>query len=664
MALAQRGVGRRVSGAALILAAIFLGSVAARLYAAGLRTTPLYYPDEYIYTALARSIASTGLPSLRGSALHFPSLLVPYLTAPAWLIDNVSVAYRLVLDLGAVWFSAAVFPAYALARKIGISVSGGLLVALLSVLVPDAAFATTALTEPYAYPLFLTTAVVAIDAIVAPTRFRQCAVILLMALLTFARVQFAFVFIVYSVAALVQARGSARRAIRAQPGVTGLILLAFVSIAVTGPGRLVGFYKFPTDPHVLVSTWVWFGLDLFVLGIAAGWVIVPGAIVGFAALIRSADPRHRVFTVFTIGVTVAVVAQAAYVDAFQHRVHERYTFYVAPLLIASCVWAAQSAAVPRAYSLVAYGLGLAAILLPASESLRSADSGQSPTLLGLDQLAGGGRGAHLGWAVALTIAAVAVGLFPYRPGIWIPLAVIISTATCIAGTRALLDFIPFRGSDAAAHSLKLFRLGAPPRAALVTWKGTDQFELMKTLFWTPTIDRVLVLGGGSASDGYASTPTSFQSRGGFVDRDLRSIAGPFAFAPDTTVVPFAHGPDARPTNDSWLRRSPLAVFLGLDRDDRYLSTVSELIVASRPLPSTLRLQLKNTGPRRTVTFACPQRTFDVPLAQASKMVRINIGTPGTTRCRISLTRGAAVEHRGRITSGVKVTRFVVGTAKS
>ena len=29
---------------------------------------------------------------------------------PAWLIDNVSMAYRVVLDLGAVWFSAAVFP--------------------------------------------------------------------------------------------------------------------------------------------------------------------------------------------------------------------------------------------------------------------------------------------------------------------------------------------------------------------------------------------------------------------------------------------------------------------------------------------------------------------------------------------------------------------------
>ena len=151
-----------------------------------------------------------------------------------------------------------------------------------------------------------------------------------------------------------------------------------------------------------------------------------------------------------------------------------------------------------------------------------------------------------------------------------PLAVIISTATCIAGTRALLDFIPFRGSDAAAHSLKLFQLGAPPRAALVTWTGTDQFALMKTLFWTPTVDRVLVLGGGSASDGYASTPTSFQSPGGFVDRDRRPMRRAIRVRPRHDGCAARARASRGPTKDSWLRRSPLAVFLGLDRDDRYL----------------------------------------------------------------------------------------------
>jgi hypothetical protein len=660
VALSERGLGRRGSGASVILIAIFLASVAARVYAAGLRTTPLYYPDEYIYTALARSIAATGLPSLRGATLQFPSLFAPYLMAPAWLIGNVRVAYHVVLDMGSVAFSAAVFPAYALARKVGITVRGALIVALLSILVPDAAFATTALTEPYAYPIFLTMIVVAIDSIVAPTRFRQFAIVVLMGALTFARVQFVFVFVIYALAALVHARGSVRRVLRAQPGVAVVLLVGLASVAIVGPGRLVGFYKFPTDGHVIVSTWVWFGMDLFVLAVAAGWVVIPGALVGLASLLRSVDQRQRVFAVLTLGVTFAVVAQAAYVDAFQHRVHERYTFYVVPLLVVACMWAAEAVAASRFYSLAAYALGVIAILVPASESLRSADSGQSPTLLGLDQFGGSGSTARLVWAVGLTIAIVAVGLFRSRPHVWMVLAVLISGGICVAGTRALLDFIPARGSDAAAHDLSLFRLGAPPKAALVTWTGTDQFTLMKTLFWTPTVDRVLVLGSSKASDGFGATQASFEPRLGFVDRLGRPVAGPFAFAPDTTAI--ASELSSSSKDAPWLRSAPVALIIGLDREDRYLSTVSELLVTAGSRPSTVRLQLKNTGTPRTMTLACPSREFDVRLGQLSRWVRIKVGTSGTTRCRISLTKGAAVERHNRLTSGVRVTRLAIHQA--
>jgi hypothetical protein len=53
--------------------------------------TPLYYSDEYLYSALARSIASTGLPTLRGHFISFPALLGPYLMAPGWLFGSVGV---------------------------------------------------------------------------------------------------------------------------------------------------------------------------------------------------------------------------------------------------------------------------------------------------------------------------------------------------------------------------------------------------------------------------------------------------------------------------------------------------------------------------------------------------------------------------------------------
>ncbi len=285
---------RRVHGEGTLLAAIFAVSVVARIYAAGQRVTPLYYPDEYIYASISRSISSTGVPRFRGEFLHFSSLLAPYLMAPAWWIGNVGTAYHVVLDLGAIWFSLAVFPAYALARRLGISPRGSVGVALLAVLVPDAAFATAAMTEPYAYPLFITTLLVALNALVSPSRMRQLGVVALLVVLCLARVQFAFVVVLYVVAALTQAGGSWRKALRSQPIVAAALGLGLVVVASLGPSSFVGFYSFPADPSTLFSMWRWSGLNVFVVSVAAGWVVVPGAIVGLASFVRSADPSRQV----------------------------------------------------------------------------------------------------------------------------------------------------------------------------------------------------------------------------------------------------------------------------------------------------------------------------------------------------------------------------------
>ena len=182
--------------------------------------------------------------------LHLSSVLVPYLMSPGWLIGNVNTAYHVVLAVGAISFSAAVFPAYALARRLGITPRGAVVVALLAVLVPDAALATNAMTEPYAYPIFLVTLLVAIDAIVSPTLVRQLGVLSLMGVLCLARVQFGFVLVLYLLAALIHER-SLRRLARRQPVVTAVIVGALAVVAVIRPSKLVGFYSFPTQ---LVAT--------------------------------------------------------------------------------------------------------------------------------------------------------------------------------------------------------------------------------------------------------------------------------------------------------------------------------------------------------------------------------------------------------------------------
>ena len=59
-------------------------ALAVRLLLVWQLATPNYFPDEYLYAALARSLAGFHGASVRGHAAHFPALLQPLLTAPAW----------------------------------------------------------------------------------------------------------------------------------------------------------------------------------------------------------------------------------------------------------------------------------------------------------------------------------------------------------------------------------------------------------------------------------------------------------------------------------------------------------------------------------------------------------------------------------------------------
>ena len=70
----------------------------------------MYFGDEYLYAALGRSLAETGRPLVRGQAAQFPALLEPLLTAPAWLVGDVGIAYHLAQMIGALAMSLAACP--------------------------------------------------------------------------------------------------------------------------------------------------------------------------------------------------------------------------------------------------------------------------------------------------------------------------------------------------------------------------------------------------------------------------------------------------------------------------------------------------------------------------------------------------------------------------
>src|SRR5213078_4481349 len=117
--------------------------------------TPLYFPDEYIYASISRSLAEHGRPLIRGGPAHFPALLEPLAAAPFWLTNDPTLAYRLTQAENALAMSLAAVPVYLLVRRLGGGSWAALAAAALAVASPDLFFSSFVLADAIAYPLVL-----------------------------------------------------------------------------------------------------------------------------------------------------------------------------------------------------------------------------------------------------------------------------------------------------------------------------------------------------------------------------------------------------------------------------------------------------------------------------------------------------------------------------
>ena len=144
-------VASRIAGtrARIALGAIVLGSFAARFAAALAHPSPQYFQDEYVYAALARSIAH-GRLTVRGGPAGFPALLEPVLAAAGWWSNDPAVAYRVTQGLHALAMSLAAVPVYLLARRLNVTARDALLAALATVALPPSAGARTSPPMPWA----------------------------------------------------------------------------------------------------------------------------------------------------------------------------------------------------------------------------------------------------------------------------------------------------------------------------------------------------------------------------------------------------------------------------------------------------------------------------------------------------------------------------------
>jgi hypothetical protein len=607
--------------------------------------TPLFYPDEYLYAALARGIGHGTVGQLRGGPVALAttiSYFAPFVTAPAWLLSNVDVAYRLAQAMGSVAFASAAFPAYFLARRTGISSRGALLAAVLAVLAPAGAFTATLLSESYAYPLVLTACLIAVTAIASPTTARLAAVVVVgVGLLPVGGLQLA-VFLPSCVGAyLLGARSlrAARRRVSITAGCVGLG--AIVVIAVRHNPQAASALDAARLFHEDVGSMAgWLGVNAFVLAIGAGWVIVPGAVLGLKLLAGTSDVARAFAALTVLFTTGCLVEAAAWSAGTQGRgAYERFVIYPVPLLaIGFVAWLESGETRRRVFSGLAYALVLAAVLVPLSSGLH-VESDNAPTLTGLATL-GPGTGAVV-WAPILTLLAAAVALVGTLNRNWVAVAAVgVAAATSIATAHAYVDFSAHRPAP---------RVDSGSNAAYVTYAQADGVYLMRSLFWNPNITRVLVVGGGEAPDSYPSTSVTLNPAGGLTDAQGRAVAGPFVVGPGTLVLGQSR---ALPRADglATVQSAPRVIVFGWYRDDDALSPFARFLIAGGSRGTRLELSLQS-GRMKRLELRCsdgPARIVSV--GEAATTLTMRSPAQVTTTCELRLVAGTVDVVDGHETS--------------
>ncbi len=490
--------------ARVALTLIVAGSFAGRLVASAAHPAPRYFPDEYLYTAIARALGAGEAPNVRGTAANFPALLEPILAAPFHALFSPELAYRLTQAENALLMSLAAVPVYLLARRLSLSSRYALCCAVFAVAIPDLVFASYTLADPVAYPFAMGALVAGVAALDRPAKRTQLLFLTLAFLATFARVQYVVLPAAFVVAALVVDR---KRALKTQRLPLVLLALPLVVALGLGPARVFGYYSNVTNLHVGGQLLRWAGLDLFLLAFSTGIVLVPGALV---ALVR---PRGRTETAFAALAAVfaaGLVAEAAlYASNGSARFQERYLFAVLPLVpIAFGLYAkhGRPARVPVALlSLLLFALSARLPLSGWAGALGKTDSPFLTAVFRLEKTLGTANGSFVLAGLAAAGAAGAV-LVSRRGGARLALAATIafvfvsSFGALIADSANARDvrheFLPANPSWVDATGLR--------DVTLLQTAGAPAAGAVEQLYWNRSITRMALVGAAMPTDIYAA----------------------------------------------------------------------------------------------------------------------------------------------------------------
>jgi hypothetical protein len=600
----------------MLLAGVVAVSFAIRFAAALGHTTPLYFPDEYIYSGIARSLADGGRPLIRGHSAHFPAMVQPLLAAPFWLTHDPALAYRLTQAENALAMSLAAIPAYLLLRRLGGGTWAALAAAALTVASPDLFFSSFVLADAVAYPLVLGGVYLGVCALARPTRGAQLGFAGLAVLATFTRIQYVFLPVAFLVAAFVVERGAVRRAARRFRLSLLLYAAPLALVAILGPKRLLGYYSGVAALHVRpAAIGHWLGTDAMLLAYAAGFALVPGALAGLVFALRSPRSREESgFAALTVAIFAALFAEAAlYATNGSDRFQERYLMILLPLVFpAFWLWLRRGRPAARVVALGALALLALSAHVPLSGYTVGDAKQDSPFLLGvfrLEKAVGIGDGSL---AVALAAAALAclAAATAFRARL-APVAVAATLAAACAVSYGAVSFDRHVVRSVRAEYLPTdaqwidhARLGD---TTLIQTPATPHARAHEQLFWNRSLTRMYFLDSASGIDAFGSPRVRVAPDGRFVSGG-RTIDGPLAIsnfavrARLVNAVAVARGADY----ELWrpLGTPRLALFVGGLYHDGWLASSGHVTLwpdSSGHVRGTFRLPLSlPAGTERTV----------------------------------------------------------------
>ena len=495
----SRGLTARVG-----LTLLVVGSFAVRVVASAAHPVPRYFPDEYIYTAIARALGTGHLPAVRGTSAHFPALLAPLLAAPLQALCSPALAYRLTQVENSLLMSLAAVPVYLLARRLSLSARYALACAGFALVIPDLVYASYTLADPVAYPFALAAIAAGVAALERPTRRGQILFLAFAFLATFARVQYIVLPAAFVVAAFAV---DGRRALRTQRLPLALFGLPVLAALALGPSHVLGYYSHVVHLHVGGALVHWAALDLLLLALATGVVLVPGAV---AALVRPRSRGEKAFAVLTAVFTAGLLLEAAlYASNGSARFQERYLFSLLPLVpVAFGLYLKNGRPLKLPVALLSVALLALSARLPLSgyaEALGKTDSPFLFAVFRLERLVGTANGSLV---VAVLVALGALGAIAVSRGA--------NAKVAFGGALAFVVLTSFGAVINDASNSKQIRHDYLPANAswvdsfglrdvtLVQTVGSPPDRAIEQLYWNRSVAHEALLGDALPTDVYAA----------------------------------------------------------------------------------------------------------------------------------------------------------------